>query len=118
MKFLPRILNSASFFNGRNSHENKLAAVFPALAMAVKADDLAGGVQPAMLDVLAMAYAEIGQFTIAQQAATDTLKLATAYGMTNDVPLIKERLQLYQNRQPLRQSCLCTNAPAGELKKD
>ena len=40
-----------------------------ALAMAAKANDLTGGVQPAMLDALAMAYAEPGQFTNAQQAA-------------------------------------------------
>ena len=32
-----------------------------ALPISAKANDLTGGVQPAMLDVLAMAYAEIGQ---------------------------------------------------------
>ena len=43
------------------------------------------------------------------------LKLATAYDMTNDVALIRQRLQLYQNNQPFRQSFLFTNAPANEL---
>jgi Flp pilus assembly protein TadD len=81
-----------------------------ALAMAAKANDLTGGVQPPMLDAMAMAYAEIGQFTNARQAAADALKLATAYDMTNDVPLIRQRLQLYQNHQPFRQSFLYTNA--------
>ena len=81
-----------------------------ALAMAAKANDLTGGVQPPMLDAMAMAYAEISQFTEAQQAATNALKLATAYDMTNDVPLIRQRLQLYQNNQPFRQSFLYTNA--------
>jgi tetratricopeptide (TPR) repeat protein len=85
-----------------------------ALAMAAKANDLTGGVQPAMLDAMAMAYAEIGQFTNAQQSAAYALKLATAYDMTNDVALIQQRLQLYQNRQPFRQSFLFTNAPANE----
>ena len=75
-----------------------------ALAMAAKANDLTGGVQPAMIDAMAMAYAELGQFTNAQQTAAYALKLATAYDMTNDVPLIQQRLQLYQNRQPFRQS--------------
>ena len=56
-----------------------------ALAMAAKANDLTGGVEPAMIDALAMAYAELGRFTNAQQAAADALKLATAYNMTNDV---------------------------------
>jgi truncated hemoglobin YjbI len=89
-----------------------------ALAMAAKANDLTGGNQPAMLDAMAMAYAELGQFTNAQQTAAYALKLATAYDMTNDVSLIQQRLQLYQNNQPFRQSFLFTNAPAKELKKN
>ena len=83
-----------------------------ALAMAAKANDLTGGVQPAMLDAMAMAYAEIGQFTNAQQTAADAIKLATAYDMTNDVTVIRQRLQLYQINQPFRQSFLFTNSPA------
>ncbi len=89
-----------------------------ALAMAAKANDLAGGVQPAMIDVLAMAYAETGDFTNAQQSAAYALKLATAYDMTNDVPAIRQRLQLYQNHQPFRQSFLFTNAPLKDLPKN
>ena len=76
----------------------------PALLMAAKANNLTGGVEPAMIDALAMAYAEVGQFNDAQQAAQDAVKLATAYDMTNDVAVIRQRLQLYQNRQPFRQS--------------
>jgi hypothetical protein len=97
-----------------------------ALAMAAKANDLTGGVQPAMLDALAMAYAETGQFTNAQQSAAYAVKLATAFEMTNDVAAIQQRLQLYQNDQPFRQSF--TNAstlrsatedgPANELPKN
>jgi len=97
-----------------------------ALAMAAKANDLTGGVQPAMLDALAMAYAETGQFTNAQQAAAYAIKLATAFEMTNNAPVIQQRLQLYQNDQPFRQSF--TNAstlrsatedgPANELPKN
>jgi tetratricopeptide (TPR) repeat protein len=87
-----------------------------ALLMAAKASDLAGGNQPAMIDAMAMAYAELGQFTNAQQSAAYALELATAYGMTNDVVLIRQRLQLYQNRQPFRQSFLDTNAPAKKME--
>jgi len=87
-----------------------------ALAMAAKANDLTGGVQPAMLDAVAMAYAELRQFTNAQESAAYAVKLATAYDMTNDVTLIQQRLQLYQNRQPFRQSF--TNAPLKELPKN
>jgi tetratricopeptide (TPR) repeat protein len=86
--------------------------------MADKANKLTGGVQPAMLDVLAMAYAELGRFNDAEQAAQDALKLATAYDMTNDVAVIQQRLQLFQNHQPFRQSFLFTNAPAKEFQKN
>jgi hypothetical protein len=65
-----------------------------------------------MLDAVAMAYAEAGQFTNAQQAAQDAVTLATAYDLTNDVAQMRQRLQLYQNRQPFRQSF--TNAPGRE----
>jgi protein O-mannosyl-transferase len=82
-----------------------------ALAMAAKANDLTGGNQPAMIDVLAMAYAETGDFTNAQESAAYALKLATTYDMTNDVSVIQHRLQLYQNHQPWRESFLATNQP-------
>ena len=85
-----------------------------ALLMAAKANDLTGGNQPAMFDVMAMAYAEIGQYTNAQKAAAYSLKLATAYDLTNDIPVIKQRMQLYENDQPFRQSFLYTNTPAKE----
>ena len=89
-----------------------------ALAMAAKANDLTGGVQPAMIDAMAMAYAELGRFNDAQQAEQDALKLATAYDMTNDVILIGQRLQLYQSNQPFRQSFLFTNPPAIKSPKN
>jgi len=99
------------------SDENpKLRDGNAALAMAAKANDLTGGNQPAMLDALAMAYAEIGQFTNALQTAAYAVKLAAAYDMTNDAVLIQQRLQFYQDRRPFRQSF--TNAPAKEARKN
>ena len=87
-----------------------------ALAMASKASALSSGIQPAILDTLAMAYAELGSFADAQNAAQDAFKIAQAYNMTNDVPVIEQRLQLYRNHQPFRQSF--TNAPMNELRKN
>jgi tetratricopeptide (TPR) repeat protein len=80
-----------------------------ALALAAKANDLSGGYQPVMIDAMAMAYAEIGQFDEARQAEESAVKLATALDMTNDLPDIRQRLQLYQNNQPFRQSFI--NSP-------
>ena len=87
-----------------------------ALLMAAKANNLTGGVEPAMLDALAMAYAELGRFNDAELAAQDAVKLATTYNMTNDMAVIRQRLQLYQNHQPFRQSF--TNAPVDEPRKN
>jgi tetratricopeptide (TPR) repeat protein len=89
-----------------------------AYSLASKANDLTGGVQPAMLDALAMAYAELGRFGDAQQAAQDAVKLATAYDLTNDTVVIGQRLLLYQNNQPFRQSFLFTNPPANGMRKN
>ncbi len=75
-----------------------------ALAMAAKANDLTSGIQPAILDTLAMAYAEIGQFDEAQIAEKDAIKLAAAPELKGDLPGMNDRLKLYENHQPFRQS--------------
>jgi tetratricopeptide (TPR) repeat protein len=75
-----------------------------ALTLASTANALTGGTQPAMLDVLAMACAEQGHFDDAQKAAQEALNLIKASGMTNAATIVQQRLQLYQNHQPFRQS--------------
>jgi tetratricopeptide (TPR) repeat protein len=91
------------------SDENPQARNGPiALAMAAKANDLTGGIEPVMIDTLAMAFAETGQFDEAQKAEAYALKLATAPQLKNDVPGMQARLQLYQNKQPFRQSFVST----------
>jgi len=82
-----------------------------ALLFALKADELSGHGQPKVLDILGMALAENGDFTNAiactQQAAT----LAAAAGL--DDRAMKQRLALYQNHQPWRESFRADNPPAG-----
>jgi len=82
-----------------------------ALILALKADELAGHVQPMVCDILGMAFAEIGDFTNAQACAQNALALASAAQMTNTAPL-QLRLEFYQNQQPWRESFRATNAPA------
>jgi tetratricopeptide (TPR) repeat protein len=84
-----------------------------AFALASKANALSGGIQPVMLDTLAMAYAELGHFDDARQAEEDSLKLAKAYDLTNDVPTFQQRWELYKNRQAFRQNF--TNTPYSDL---
>jgi Flp pilus assembly protein TadD len=82
-----------------------------ALALAVKADDLSDHSQPMVLDNLAMAYAATGDFTNAQTCVRKAIDLATTLQMENIEPL-RQRLELYNNHQPWRESFQTTNAPA------
>ena len=82
-----------------------------ALVLAVKASVLSGGTQPLVFDILGMAFAENGDFSNAQICAQNALDLATAAKMKKLEP-IQQRLQLYKNHQPWRESFLATNAPA------
>jgi tetratricopeptide (TPR) repeat protein len=82
-----------------------------ALVLAVKARTLTGDAQPFVLDVLGMACAETGDFTNAQAVTQGAIDLATAAQMKNLEPL-QQRLQLYKNHQPWRESFLATNPPA------
>ncbi|MES1180724.1 MAG: tetratricopeptide repeat protein, partial [Verrucomicrobiota bacterium] len=82
-----------------------------ALALAARANNLTGGAHPIVLDVLAMALAETGDFTNAQAMAQKAVASAAAAKMKN-LPQLQQRLELYKNRQPWRESFLATNAPA------
>jgi tetratricopeptide (TPR) repeat protein len=81
-----------------------------ALVLAVKAKVLTGDAQPFVLDALGMACAETGDFTNAQEVTQRAFDLATAAKMKKLEPL-QQRLQLYKNHQPWRESFQTTNAP-------
>ena len=81
-----------------------------ALALASKANDLSGRVQPMVFDVLGMALAETGDFTNAQACAQNALDLATAARLP--AAAIQHRLELYQNHQPWHESFRAAPVPA------
>lgn len=81
-----------------------------AFVLAARANLLAGGRQPKALDALGMACAEMGKFDAAQLAAQTAIDTATALKMTGLEP-IRQRLELYKNHQPWRESFGHTNAP-------
>ena len=81
-----------------------------ALVLALKANVLSGNTQPFVFDVLGMACAEVGRFDEAQQAAQNAIDLATNAKMKKLEPL-QQRLELYKNHQPWRESFRATNAP-------
>ena len=81
-----------------------------ALVLAVKAKVLTDGAQPSALDALGMACAETGDFTNALEVTQRAFDLATAAKMKKLEPL-QQRLELYKNHQPWRESFLSTNTP-------
>lgn len=87
-----------------------------ALVLAIKAKLLTDGAQPYVLDALGMACAETGDFTNAQEVTQRAIDLATAAKMKKLEPL-QQRLQLYKNHQPWRESFLATNTPPKEIPK-
>jgi len=74
-----------------------------AVAIAERANELTEGKRPAVLDVLAMAYAETGRYPDAQQAARRALEQISATEPTN-TSAIQDRLRLYEASQPYRES--------------
>jgi len=81
-----------------------------AVALAGNANDLSGNSQPMVLDVLGMALAENGDYTNAQICAQNALDLATD-AQLKSTNQIRERLELYQQNRPWRESFRTTNAP-------
>ena len=76
-----------------------------ALTDAQAADGLTDGTQPLVLDVLGMAYAEVGQFDAAQKAVTSAISLATGAGMKNEtIKAMQGRLELYEKHEPWRET--------------
>ena len=72
---------------------------------------LTGGQQPAALDALAMAEAELGRFDEAVKIQQEAVKLIEATGPKEDVTAMQNRLELYQKRQPWRESFKKTSMP-------
>ncbi|MGD0206067.1 MAG: tetratricopeptide repeat protein [Verrucomicrobiota bacterium] len=81
-----------------------------ALVLAIKAKVLTDGAQPYVLDALGMACAETGDFTNALEVTQRAIDLATAAKIKKLEPL-QQRLELYKNHQPWRESFLATNTP-------
>jgi tetratricopeptide (TPR) repeat protein len=75
-----------------------------AVALAEKANTLAGGVQPYILDILAMTYAEAGRFSDAQATGAKALELAQAASLSNMAASIQLHLQSFQAGRPCRET--------------
>ena len=74
-----------------------------ALAIGLRADALTGGSESAVLDALAMAYAECARFADAREAEQKALERANVTEQTNCIQAMQERLRLYQSEKPYRE---------------
>jgi tetratricopeptide (TPR) repeat protein len=75
-----------------------------ALQLAEQACQATGDQQPAILDTLAAAYAEVGRFDEAVATARKALTLALSAEQLDLADGIRERLRLYEARQPFHQA--------------
>jgi tetratricopeptide (TPR) repeat protein len=94
LTMLARILASTPDASLRNGTE--------AVALAQQAAELTGQQQPMVLDVLAMAYAEQGNFAAAQQAIAQAITLATTAQATNLVVELQAHAAAFAGQQPWR----------------
>ncbi len=82
-----------------------------ACTLAEKLIKLTGGQQPAALDALAMAEAELGRFDEAVKIQQEAVKFIEVTGPKEDVTAMQNRLELYQKQQPWRESFKKTSMP-------
>ena len=82
-----------------------------ALALARQLVRLSGGNNPAMLDTLAAACAETGQFPEAVDAAQQALELARAQNNTALAESLRQQIKLFQAGSPFRSAPLTNDAP-------
>ena len=71
-----------------------------AVALAEKANEIASGKSPDVLDTLAAAYAETGDFVKAREFADRALDLAVAQKDKDLSTAIRARIQLYNAGKP------------------
>jgi tetratricopeptide (TPR) repeat protein len=82
-----------------------------AFALASRAGALVGSPQPVALDTLAMTLAELNHFDEAQKIQRQAVELEKNSGDSEDLGAMQQRLKLYENQKPWRESFLATNAP-------
>jgi protein O-mannosyl-transferase len=95
LTYLARVLASDS--HGANGDGAE------AVALAEKANALTRSNEPFVLDTLAMAYADVGRFTNAQQTIRQAIEKGRGSGQNEDATQMQQRLELYEAGQPYRE---------------
>ncbi len=100
--FTARVLASDENPQGRDGEK--------AFAFANQANQLAGSPQSVILDTLAMTLAELRRFDEAQKNQRQAIELVGKSDDIEDLGVMQQRLKLYENQKPWRESFLATNA--------
>lgn len=82
----------------------KVRNALEAIKLAQKAVSVTDNQQPAAFDAMAMSYAEKGDFGAANLFQSQAINLAQAIGQSDDLELMKQRMELYEKHQPWRES--------------
>ncbi len=85
-----------------------------ALLLAKRAAELTAHKDPAVLDTLAAAYAEVGQFDRAVETAKTAVAVAAAHYPDNIVNQIRDRLELYKRDRPYRLQAVVQVTPTAD----
>jgi len=85
------------------SPDDKVRDGAESLRVAQRAAELSSHHQPTILETLAAAYAETGQFEQATLTANQALQIAQSLGQTNLIPKIQQALELYRDHRPFRE---------------
>ena len=83
-----------------------------AVALAVRALQLTGGRDAAVLDILAAAYAEAGRFADAALTAHRALSLIAPERQPEQAEALKRRIALYESQSPFREPPASTGSEA------
>ena len=98
----PLVLNNVAWLLATHQ-DPQLRDGAEALRLAVKACELTNYKVPSLLDTLAAAYAETGQFANAVKTVKKAIKLAQGAGQKELAQDIQPRLELYKAKRPYRQ---------------
>jgi tetratricopeptide (TPR) repeat protein len=98
LTYLARILAASDQPELRNGSES--------LRLAEKANELTGGQQSLVLDALAMAYAECGRYSEAQQVSRVAIELARPAGRLELIALLEKHAITFGKNQPVRESAV------------
>ena len=97
----PEVLNNLAWILA--THEDaEIRDGAEAVRLAERACGLVDNRVPILLDSLAAAYAEVGQFAKAVKTAEKAIQLAQKAGKTESAEGIRARMELYKAKRPYR----------------